>query len=259
MIRLASILILLLAASTPLAAQRARRKQPGPPKGPSPAEKKVDLAEAAAQSRANLIGATKDYRTSLEKLLALQSEDEMRAAAVIKRQRALLDQGVISKRELEASETAAAEARGKAEETRKRIGEANEMLVEVMAADQLAKMPAQPPGAFRSTVTLIRYTGTGRWALPEIGKVDAFFRLKFGRPLPVSAFGQSATHNRLGFDHRESVDVAVHPDTPEGRLLIQFLQTQGIPFTAFRAAVPGSATGAHFHIGRPSQRIAPSL
>jgi len=59
----------------------------------------------------------------------------------------------------------------------------------------------------------------------------------------------------LGYDHRNAVDVALHPDSAEGKALINHLQNQGIPFLAFRAAVPGVATGPHIHIGNPSHRI----
>jgi hypothetical protein len=74
--------------------------------------------------------------------------------------------------------------------------------------------------------------------------------------LPVSAFGQTALHDRMGFDHRNALDVAVHPDSPEGRALMQYLLDAGIPFMAWRGAVPGSSTGAHIHVGQPSPRIA---
>jgi len=49
--------------------------------------------------------------------------------------------------------------------------------------------------------------------------------------------------------------VALHPDSPEGKGLIKYLQDQGIPFLAFRAAIPGVATGPHIHIGNPSRRL----
>jgi hypothetical protein len=73
--------------------------------------------------------------------------------------------------------------------------------------------------------------------------------------LPTSAVGQSVTHNQLGYDHRNAVDVALHPDSSEGKALISYLQNQGIPFLAFRAAIPGVATGPHIHIGSPSRRL----
>jgi hypothetical protein len=51
------------------------------------------------------------------------------------------------------------------------------------------------------------------------------------------------------------MDVAVHPDSIEGKALIAHLRTSGIPFIAFRGAVAGSSTGPHIHIGKPSGRL----
>ncbi|HXG92293.1 MAG TPA: hypothetical protein VNN73_07980 [Blastocatellia bacterium] len=86
------------------------------------------------------------------------------------------------------------------------------------------------------------------------GELQKFFASKFGRALPISAFGQSALHNRLGFDHRNGIDVALHPDSSEGRVVVNFLRARGIPFIAFRQAIPGIATGPHIHVGNPSPR-----
>jgi hypothetical protein len=73
--------------------------------------------------------------------------------------------------------------------------------------------------------------------------------------MPISAFGQTAVHDQLGFDHRNAMDVAVSPDSAEGQALMGYLRSAGIPFIAFRYAVRGSATGAHIHVGYPSHRI----
>jgi hypothetical protein len=59
----------------------------------------------------------------------------------------------------------------------------------------------------------------------------------------------------MGFDHREAVDVAVRPDSIEGRRLMTYLRNADIPFLAFRGRIPGASTGAHIHIGRPSPRL----
>jgi hypothetical protein len=59
----------------------------------------------------------------------------------------------------------------------------------------------------------------------------------------------------MGLDHRDAVDVAVQPDSAEGRALINFLKTNGIPFMAFRSRILDMSTGAHIHIGRPSPRL----
>jgi len=85
--------------------------------------------------------------------------------------------------------------------------------------------------------------------------VSGFFQQKFGHSMPISAFGQTGVHDRLGFDHHNSMDVALNPDSSEGQALMAYLRQSGIPFIAFRHAVPGSATGAHIHVGYPSHRL----
>jgi hypothetical protein len=89
-----------------------------------------------------------------------------------------------------------------------------------------------------------------------VEQIKRFFFQTFGKALPISALGQTAVHDRMNFDHKDAMDVAVHPDTPEGRGLIAHLRQAGIPFIAFRGSVAGSATGAHIHIGNPSLKIA---
>jgi hypothetical protein len=90
-----------------------------------------------------------------------------------------------------------------------------------------------------------------------VSTLHAFFAEQFGRPLPVSALGQTPVHDRLGFDHRNALDIAVHPDSEEGRSLLVYLRRERIPFLAFRGPVPGASTGAHIHIGTASPRIQP--
>lgn len=255
---LAVAFILIGAASHVTAQKRAGRKSKAKSAAKSaPATPRVSeaeakkLAEAASQSRANLLSASSDYRASLETLLELQRQDESRAAETVEKRKDLFALGVIAKRELEDGERALAEAQGKIAETVKQVAEVDHLVAEVNAAEELAKKP----GVYRSAGLLVRFVGVSRWALSDIAKVDAFFRLKFGKPLPVSAIGQTQTHNQLGFDHREAIDVAVHPDSAEGRTLIAYLSSQGVSFIAIRGAIPGSATGAHIHIGPSSKRI----
>jgi len=94
----------------------------------------------------------------------------------------------------------------------------------------------------------------GKWSLAEASKVEKFFATRFGRPLPVSAFGQSDLHTRWGWDHRNGMDVGLHPDSVEGRALIEFLRAESIPFLVFRGPIPGVATGPHIHVGNRSPR-----
>jgi hypothetical protein len=93
-----------------------------------------------------------------------------------------------------------------------------------------------------------------RWTLAEAEKVKQFFLSKFNRPLPLSNFGQSDLHTRWGLDHRNGMDVNLHPDSVEGRALVAFLKAESIPFLAFRGPIPGVSTGPHIHVGNRSPR-----
>jgi hypothetical protein len=92
------------------------------------------------------------------------------------------------------------------------------------------------------------------WKISDSVKVERFFMNRFGRSLPLGAFGQSYLHTRWGLDHRNGMDVSLHPDSTEGKALMSFLRNEGIPFLGFRGPIPGVATGPHIHIGNPSPR-----
>jgi hypothetical protein len=220
-----------------------------------------------ARSRAELIDATEGYKASTEELLRLEEEEFKRSAGKLEQLRQLFADGIIAKSELEESEQALDAARAGLEERRQQIAGSDRLIGEIKAAEELAKSqpPASSPslqtspmqsGSYSSNGVVIRYNGKANWSVASLGMVQAFFTAQFGHTLPVSALGQTATHNRLGFDHRHAVDVALHPDSVQGRALINYLQSQGITFIAFRAAVPGSATGPHIHIGAGSRRLA---
>lgn len=100
-----------------------------------------------------------------------------------------------------------------------------------------------------------RLRGSGSWSISDSVRVEKYYLNRFGRPLPLTALGQSDLHTRWGYDHRQGMDIGLHPDSREGRVLIEFLRTEDIPFLAFREAVPGVATGPHIHVGNPSRRL----
>lgn len=212
--------------------------------------------EKLAESRADLIRAANDYKASLEKVIAAHEPELITKREVVERVKKLVADGSASRKELEDSLRQLAEVEDKILDAKKQISEADSMIAEVTAAEQLEKMKPAATGAFISTGILIRFTGKAGWNIAEAGKVQGFFSSRFGRVLPVSAFGQSATHDRLGYDHRNAMDVAVHPDSAEGQALMAFLRSAGIPFLAFRQALAGSSTGPHIHIGYPSKRFA---
>jgi hypothetical protein len=122
-----------------------------------------------------------------------------------------------------------------------------ELEAELAAHDQ----PSEEP--LRQAVE--HYNGLGAFTNAQLHQVMAAFEREFGKPLPVSALGDTAFHRSLGFDHRGRVDVALHPDDKEGVWLRRYLEAAKIPYFAFRKPVPGSATGAHIHIGPPSTRL----
>ena len=100
-----------------------------------------------------------------------------------------------------------------------------------------------------------RFDGDGTFNTGTFTRVENAFAHEFGKPLPVSAMGETAVHRALGFDHTGRVDVAIHPDQPEGVWLLHYLTENHIPYFAFRQAVPGKATGAHIHLGPMSTRL----
>ena len=115
--------------------------------------------------------------------------------------------------------------------------------------------PPDTPSASEKEATLSAQQAIASASKGKIeSDIKSFFISKFGRTLPVSAFGQTRLHSRLGFDHRNGVDVALSPDSPAGQSFLTKLRGFGVPFIAFRHAVPGIATGAHIHVGKPSKR-----
>jgi hypothetical protein len=100
-----------------------------------------------------------------------------------------------------------------------------------------------------------KYAGSQPLTPSVFRTIEAAFLRQFRRPLPISADGDTALHRALGFDHRGRVDVAIHPDQPEGMWLRKLLETLHVPYYGFRMAIPGSATAPHIHIGPGSPRM----
>lgn len=104
--------------------------------------------------------------------------------------------------------------------------------------------------------SMVHFSGNGVvLAGGELKSLEKVFAKHFDRPLPVSAEGQTAVHDALGFDHRGRVDVALNPNEPAGIWLRHYLEAKGVPYYAFLRAIPGKATGAHIHIGPGSLRL----
>ena len=135
------------------------------------------------------------------------------------------------------------------------LAETDTALTEFTMRDELLRLPGLALGSYSETSSLVRFNGAAGFTVAEVAKIERFFTSTFGRGLPISALGQTATHDRMRFDHHNAVDVALQPESREGQSVLNYLRQAGIPFIAFRGAVPGAATGAHIHIGRPSPRL----
>lgn len=208
---------------------------------PSSSESIAKMRESLAQDR---------------RQLAQLEREQSRLRAEVIRQRKLLQEGGIAKAQVQQTEQAFVAALKRVHAMRYTVTETDIAITEAILGEKVLRMPALPIGGFSQTAELTRFNGAFKWSIAEAPRVEKFFSQTFGRRLPVTALGQSDTHNRLGFDHRDSVDIGLHPDSREGQALINYLRKSGIPFLAFRGAVPGAATGPHIHVGRPSGRLA---
>lgn len=164
--------------------------------------------------------------------------------------RQLYSEGLIARIEVDKAEQELIAAKARIEQERV-AAELKQKAEEAAKVKTFVKPTLMPLG---KTATVLRSTA-GSWSIAGLSSVQQFFSKTFGKPLPTSTIGQSATHNRMGWNHTNAVDVGLHPDSSEGRALMAYLQSRGIPFLAFRGAIPGVSTGPHIHIGNPSHRL----
>jgi hypothetical protein len=208
--------------------------------------------------REEFVKATSEYKASLTKLLTIYEGNVKKAEEKLELSRKLLAEGLISRLQVEENERALAADKAKVEETRRQMTSADEQVANIFAESEAEKQLAKDLRLARQslvrTASFTRYTGAPGWALSDAWKVQRFFSDTFHRQLPIAVFGQGAIHDRWRLDHRNAMDIQLHPDGVEGRALLEFLQKNGIPYLAFRSAIPGTATGPHIHIGRPSHR-----
>jgi hypothetical protein len=236
--RTAWLLVLAVAlGSAPAAAQH-----------PAPGKSLADLA-------ADVVHATQRYRAALERSLPIHETQVQEAEATLHERRRLHAAGALDTSHVQDAERALAAARRELDDARQAIDEADRLLFEASVQERLARLAPLRRGGFEDTAVLVRFNGTAPWSLRDVPRLERQFSRVFRRPLPVSSFGQTGVHDRLGFDHRGAIDVAVHPDSAEGRWLMRHLRASGIPFVGVRATVPGASTGPHVHVGPPSGRL----
>src|SRR5215216_302271 len=240
--------VIMTALSIDVFAQRRTKKKS------APAPPQTELTKL----REEFIKATKEYKASLGKLLPFHENEVKRAEEKLEQSKKLFAEGLIARTQLEENERALALAKEKIAETNRQLANAEAqiagVLVETAADEEISKNLRLAKQRLVRTSSFTRYTGAGGWNIGEAWKVQRFFSDTFKKQLPIAVFGQGAIHERWRLDHRNAMDIQLHPDGVEGQALLNFLQKNGIPYLAFRSAIPGTATGPHIHIGRPSHR-----
>lgn len=217
------------------------------------AEAALADAEDAELLRHTVYGADLTVAQSEEMLAAATRRLERREKAYTD-MKALADAGATSQQAAATLLEDVDMARKELELAGQRAGLVRE--IAAMANDEAMLDMKVALAPYGSVSTAERFDGDGVFSMVQLSKVEAAFEQQFGKPMPVSALGETAVHRAMGFDHRGRVDVPVHPDGAEGAWLRAYLTTNHIPFFAFRQAVPGKATGAHIHIGPSSTRLA---
>jgi len=108
------------------------------------------------------------------------------------------------------------------------------------AREKLAQVSKLNPGEYSESEILIRYSGNSNWSRAGAKTIVQFLQRRLRQPLPIGS--SRSARDRL------------QRDREEGRALIGFLRTNGIPLIALRSRVRGMSTDAHIHVGRPSPR-----
>jgi hypothetical protein len=211
--------------------------------------------KSLAELTADVIRTTQAYRATLERSLPLHEANVRDVVAALEERRELYAAGVLAAAYVDEAERALVAAERDLDDARTAIEEADRILFEASLQQRLARLDPLPRGGYEDAVTLVRFNGVSPWSLRDVPALERRFIGVFGRSLPISAFGQTKVHDWLGLDHRTAIDVAVHPDSAEGRWLMQHLREAGIPFIGVRAMVPGASTGSHVHVGAASPRM----
>jgi hypothetical protein len=196
----------------------------------------------------------REHRRTLEASIPRREDDLREASASLDRTSRLYARGLVKRQELDAVAQDAGKARGLLEWARHDLQRTSALIVELEQRRRLERLAPLRPGQYEASGALIRYEGTRELSNGELANLERHVTARGGAALIVSAMGQTEVHTRLGLDHRHAVDLAHHPDSVEGGLVMAWLRERGISFLAYRAARFGAATGAHIHVGRASAR-----
>jgi len=244
------------------ASQQVERVRPLVANGTLP-KSQLDQAESRlADAEDELILSETLYgQPQVEKLTDTEAVDMVAAARrrferqqkLADERQLLVDQGIISRAEFQQFRDEL-DARGRVLELAQNRAKLLRDL-HAMAENERQLERAAQAGLPTLQNSMTRFEGNGHFTLDDLPTISGEFRKHFNHDLPVSALGQTLLHQSMQLDHRNRVDVALNPQTPEGMWLCQLLQQLRVPYIAFRNAVAGAATAPHIHIGLESTRL----
>ncbi len=194
-----------------------------------------------------LLAKTREYEARLVDHLTQLDQEHGRVRARLETFRELYREGLVARIRLEAQEEELRLVDLELQLERKRLGQSRELRLEILAGRSDPTEETEFP--------IERFRGGGSWELEDLPALSIYYQNRFGEALPISAQGQTEVHTQLGFDHRGRADLAIHPDSEAGKVVLLYLRQQEIPYIAFRAPIEGAATGAHIHVGPPSNRF----
>src|SRR5262249_22628523 len=158
-----------------------------PPRAGSAAPVRSDdarLEQLAANARRDLVR----YRATLGPVLAAQERELDRQKELAAARQDLFERGAMSESEVPAGKRAVTAAQKDVDDTGQAMGEADRMMGEARMADVGRTRPLAR-GQYEETAGLVRFAGLTEWSLAaDTPKLELFFRNRFGRALPISAF-----------------------------------------------------------------------
>src|SRR6185436_2660601 len=146
-----------------------------------------------AATRAQLIECTNLSRQNLRDSLPQYESELQNQVADYEMKKKLYEENAISPLDVDKSEQRLAETRQAMAQIQQRISEDDIALALTPEAaeeesERLAELSLE---GYDETASYICYNGAGPWSLADTKKIAKFFLARFGRALPISAFGQT--------------------------------------------------------------------
>jgi hypothetical protein len=179
---------------------------------------------------------TEEQAQQLEEAAARRVD---RATKALQKTQELVQAGLMPAQALKDPSQAQAWAKSDADIARSRAELVHAVTEMAHAEESMAEAAKEKDLEQTDRPAMERFDGNGIFTRAEFDRIKAAFENQFGKPLPVSADGNTAVHKAMGFDHSNRVDVALVPDTPEGVWLRHYLELSAIPYYAFRTFIPG--------------------